>query len=113
MARHHVVYITDRPPINAWPVILTIAVIFAFWKILLARRPLRGRARGVPVAGRQVVAWPDRRSDARPRPATANTPTTSTPPCTAVTRTAFTASIRQPTSTRACLPIPWRPRGRE
>jgi len=36
MARHHVVYITDRPPINAWPVILTVAVIFAFWKILLA-----------------------------------------------------------------------------
>ena len=36
MARHHVVYITDRPPINAWPVLFTIAVIFAFWKILLA-----------------------------------------------------------------------------
>lgn len=36
MAKQHVVYITDRPPISAWPIILLIAVIFAFWKIFLA-----------------------------------------------------------------------------
>lgn len=35
MAKQHVVYITDCPPISPWPVLFAIAVIVVFWQWVL------------------------------------------------------------------------------
>ena len=35
MTRHHVVYISDRPPVSPWPIVLTLAVLIWLWQALL------------------------------------------------------------------------------